>query len=162
MKKGTIVRYNGTAYPELKGLIGVVQATRPGNLYPISNVRWNSGGKLAHARHYQYQFNNSITDDGTQNYYNCGTDELVVVTTAIFRSLKKISMKPFVGAFVHLKKWDGGTYLVTEVYDTNFRCIRNQPGWATYKNCISKRFFSCLRGKKLDTTTYLKVLKKYL
>lgn len=89
MKKGTIVRYNGTFYPKLKGLTGVVQATRPGNSYPISNVRWNSGGKLAHARHYQYQFNNSIIDDGTQNYYNCSTDDLVVETTAIFKSLKK-------------------------------------------------------------------------
>lgn len=88
MKKGTLVRYKGNVYKRLKGLRGVVQATFVYNGHAVSNVRWFGKGDLAPAKFYKATYPH-IFDDGTNNYFNCATADLVCEQHELFKTLKR-------------------------------------------------------------------------
>lgn len=89
MKKGTLVRYNGNVYQRLQGLRGVVQATFEYDGHTVSTVRWFGEGNLAPAKFYMGMSSETIFDNGTDNYFNCATADLVCEQHEILKTLKR-------------------------------------------------------------------------
>lgn len=70
-------------------------------------------------------------------------------------------MKPFVGAFVKIKS--DGDYLVTEVRDTRFWCIRHSPiRKGPYTMDYANHKFLEENEELVVTPSCLKFLSKYL